>query len=43
MRKLIIPSACLVLLATALAQMPPPPPAGPAANGQQADIQRRSR
>jgi hypothetical protein len=44
MRKLIIPSACLALLATsALAQTPPPmPPAGlaaPAAWGQQADIQ----
>jgi hypothetical protein len=43
MRKLIIPSACLALLATtALAQTPPPmPPAGlaaPAAWGQQADI-----
>jgi hypothetical protein len=40
MRRLIIPSACLVLLATtALAQMPPPPPPGPASYGQQADIQ----
>jgi hypothetical protein len=41
MRKLIIPSACLVLLATtALAQMPPPPPpARPVAWEQQADIQ----
>lgn len=44
MRKLIIPSACLALLATTtLAQTPPPlPPAGlaaPAAWGQQADIQ----
>jgi hypothetical protein len=44
MRKLIIPSACLALLATmALAQTPPPPPlvgvAAQAAWGQQADIQ----
>jgi hypothetical protein len=40
MRRLIIPSACLALLAiTALAQMPPPPLAGPAAFGQQTDIQ----
>jgi hypothetical protein len=44
MKKLIIPSACLALLATtALAQTPPPiPPAGlaaPAAWSQQADIQ----
>jgi hypothetical protein len=44
MRKLIIPSACLALLATAaFAQTPPPPPppvgmAAPAAWGQQADI-----
>jgi hypothetical protein len=41
MRKLIVPSACLALLATtALAQtLPPPPAAGVAAQGQQADIQ----
>ena len=44
MRKFIVPSACLALLATtALAQTPPPPPAvGVAAEapwGQQADIQ----
>ena len=44
MRQLIVPSACLALLATtALAQTPPPPPAigvaAPAASGQQADIQ----
>lgn len=44
MRKLIVPSACLALLATtALAQTPPPPPAvgvaAQAAWGQQADIQ----
>ena len=43
MRKLIIPSACLALLATtAFAQAPPPAPpvglAAPAAWGQQADI-----
>jgi hypothetical protein len=43
MRKLIIPSACLVLFATtALAQTPPPMPlaglAAPAAWGQQADV-----
>jgi hypothetical protein len=44
MRKLILTSACLTLLATpALAQNPPPPPAigvaAPAVWGQQADIQ----
>jgi hypothetical protein len=44
MRHLIVPSACLALLATtALAQTPPPPPAigvtAPTAWGQQADIQ----
>jgi hypothetical protein len=44
MRKLIVPSACLALLATtALAQTPPPPPtvggAAQAAWGQQANIQ----
>jgi hypothetical protein len=44
MRQLIVPSACLALLATtALAQAPPPPPAigvtAPTAWGQQADIQ----
>jgi hypothetical protein len=41
MRRLIIPSACLALMTTtALAQMPPPPPlGGPAALGQQVDLQ----
>jgi len=44
MRKLIVPSTCLVLLATtALAQSPPPPPtvgvAAQTAWGQQADVQ----
>jgi hypothetical protein len=44
MRHLIVPSACLALLATtALAQTSPPPPAigvtAPTASGQQADIQ----
>ena len=39
MRRLIIPSVCLALMTTtALAQMPPPP-GGPAAMGQQVDLQ----
>jgi hypothetical protein len=41
MRRLIIPSACLAFMTTtALAQVPPPPrPGGPAALGQQVDLQ----
>jgi hypothetical protein len=40
MRKFIIPSACLALTTTALAQMlPPPPRGGPAGLGQRVDLQ----